>query len=393
MRGTWTLRVYYVASYAVGGIYIPFFPRWLEARGMVGLKLGMICAAAPAMGLLAPTAFGVVADRLAIRVGLLQFACGGALVAFATLAAIVALGVPLGFSGLLVAALVIAMFRSPMSLMADVVALERAPTVGTTYGRLRLWGSLGFLAATLLAGFWVDPHDALPLPVVCSGALVAGFASSLALPRRTELPARGDRHRVGQLLAEADFRLFLVAMFLSQCGHVAYDMCFSIHLLDLGVPRPWVGVAWALGTGAEVLLMAWSAPVFRSFPAPTMLAFALAAASVRWLLLVIVRSPTLILLLQPLHALSFGLVWLAAVSYTSRRFPAHSLATAQGLFVTAVGAGSIVGMLTWGPVYQHAGGSWMFAGAACFSACASGFAVALDRKARVSVKEAPVMGA
>jgi PPP family 3-phenylpropionic acid transporter len=92
MRGTLPLRVYYVASFAVGGVFVPFFPRWLEARGMFGLRLGIISAAAPAMALFAPAAFGVVADALAIRVGLLQLACLGALASFATLAISVGLG-------------------------------------------------------------------------------------------------------------------------------------------------------------------------------------------------------------------------------------------------------------------------------------------------------------
>jgi PPP family 3-phenylpropionic acid transporter len=349
---------------------------------MFGLKLGAICAAGPAMGLLAPTLFGIAADGLDIRVGLLQIACGGALFAFASLAVAMGFGVPLGFGGLLFAALAIALFRTPMSLMADVLALERAPRTGTTYGRFRLWGSVGFLTATLLAGLWVDPRGALVFPIVCSSALALGFVSSLALPRHAELPDRGDGEGLARLLRDGPLRMLLVATFLGQCGHVAYDMGFSIYLFDLGVPRGWVGVAWALGTGSEVLLMAWSAPVFRRFADPSLLAFGLAAGAARWVLLTVVRSPGLILLLQPLHALSFGLVWLAAVSYTARRYPSRSLATAQGLFVTAVGTGSITGMLLWGPVYQRGGGSFMFAGAACFSACAAVVAVALDRKTR-----------
>jgi MFS transporter, PPP family, 3-phenylpropionic acid transporter len=324
--------------------------------------------------------FGVMADVLGIRVGLLQIASAGALVSFGALAGVVALGQPLGFRTLLFAALAIALFRSPMNMMADVVALERAPKLGTTYGRIRLWGSLGFLSAALLASLWVDPHDASALPLVCTLALAAGFASSLALPRRAEMPTKGDPRGMARLLAEEDFRLLLVATFLGQCGHVAYDMCFSIHLFDLGVPRPLIGVAWAIGTGAEVILMAWSAPAFRSHPAPRLLAIAFAVASMRWVLLSVLRSSAILLILQPLHAFSFGLVWLAAVSYTSERFPPQSLATAQGLVVTAVGAGSIVGMLLWGPVYARGGGAFVFAGAACFAALASAFAVALDRR-------------
>ena len=250
--GTLPLRAYYLAAYAVGGAYLPFFPRWLEGRGIHGVRQGILCAAAPAMGLVAPTLFGVVSDRLAVRVGLLQLACGGALCSFAVLAGLEALHRGPGFETLLAVALAIALFRAPMTLLADVVAIERAPPAGTTYGRVRLWGSVGFLATALLAGLWLDPYEPLGLPLVCTAALAAAFTASLAFPRQTEMPRRGQPGDLARLLASADFRLLLVAVFFGQCGHVAYDMCFSMHLFDLGVPRPLIGLAWTIGTTAEV---------------------------------------------------------------------------------------------------------------------------------------------
>jgi PPP family 3-phenylpropionic acid transporter len=345
---------------------------------MRGLELGIVSAAAPAMGIVAPTAFGVAADALALRGGLLQIACAGALISFGALAIALRLGVPLGFGGLLGAAVVIAVFRSPMTLIMDVVALEGAPRLGTTYGRLRLWGSLGFLGSALLGGALLDPADAVAFPAVCSLALAVAFACSMSLPRRAELPHAEGPRGVGRLLAEPDFRLFLVATFLAQCGQAAYDLGFTLHLADLGVPRSAIGVAWAVGTAAEVVLMAVSAPMFRSFRASRLLVWALGGAAARWALLAWVRSPAVLFALQPLHAVSFALVWLAQVMYTARRFPAHSLATAQGLFATAVGLGSVVGMVLWGPVYLHAGGVFMFAGAAAFALSAAAFALLLD---------------
>jgi len=384
VRRTLPLRVYYVAAFAVGGVYLPYFPRWLEGRGMLGLRLGLISAAAPAMGLVAPTVFGVLADALAVRAGLLQWACAGALIAFAALTLAVTFGAVLGFGGLFLAAVAIALFRTPMLLMADVVAIEHAPRAGTSYGRLRLWGSLGFLAAALLGGYAVDLRRAIPFPSACTLAVAAALAASLALPREGRLPARTDRRGLVHLLSDGDFRLLLFAAFLGNCAQGAYDMCFSLRLFDLGVSRGLVGVAWAVGTGAEVFLMASAAPLFRSSSAPALLTLALSVAAVRWALLAVVRSSAVLLLLQPLHAISFGLVWLAEVSYTSRRFASNSPGTAQGLLVTAMGAGSSAGMLIWGPVYQRWGGSIVFAGAACFAVCASGSAFALVRSSTFS---------
>lgn len=385
VRRTFPLRVYFVAAFAVSGIYLPYFPPWLHGRGLAGQPFGVVSAAAPAMGLFAPTVFGVIADGLGLRTGLLQFASAGALAAFGALTIAAGLGVPLGLGGLLLAAVAIALFRTPMLLMADVVALEHAPGVGTSYGRLRLWGSLGFLASALVAGCAVDPGGAVAVPLACTLAVAAALGAALALPRAGRLPARPERRGVLHLLAEGDFRLFLFAAFLGNCAQAAYDQCFSLHLFDLGVARPLVGVAWALGTGAEVGIMAYSASLFRVAPVSTLFAFALCGAALRWALLAVVRSSPILLMLQPLHAISFGLVWVAEVAYTSRRFRS-SLATAQGLLATAMGAGSVVGMLIWGPVYTRWGGSFVFAGAACFAVCASASAFALDRKVRVPVE-------
>jgi PPP family 3-phenylpropionic acid transporter len=351
---------------------------------MVGVRLGVIAAVAPAMGVLAPTAVGALADALKLRGGLLQLACTGALLTIGALTLAAGAGLPLGFGALLLAALVFALFRSPMGFIADVVAIELAPAAGTSYGRLRLWGSVGFILAVLPAARYVDPREAVVFPAVTTAVVLGALLASLRLPARAELPDHGPPRGARRLVVEEDFRLFLIAVFLGQAGHVAYDLCFSMHLFDLGVPPLTVGVAWALGTACEVVLMAYSAPLFRTYAPLALLSFGFGAASLRWAIMAVLRSSALLLAVQPLHAFSFGLVWLASVNYTSRRFPAHSRATAQGLFAAAMGAGSVVGMVTWGSVYHHSGGRVVFAGASCLSACACAFVVALDRKSRVS---------
>ena len=348
---------------------------------MHGIRLGIVAAAAPAMSVLAPTAFGTLADALGLRGGLLQLACAGALLTFGALTVAAASGVPLGFGVLFLAAFVFAMFRSPMGLIADVVALELAPVAGTTYGQLRLWGSLGFMVAVPVATRWLDPRAPAAFPVAMSGLVLAALLASLRLPGRTQLSSRG-RKGASRLLAERDFRLFLLAVFLGQCGHSAYDLCFSLHLYELHVSETAFWLAWDLGTGAEVLVMAYSAPLLRAFSPISLFGLALGVASFRWAATAAVRSPTLLMALQPLHAFSFGLAWIAALGYTSRRFARNSIATAQGLFATAMGGGSVVGMVLWGSVFARAGGAAVFGGAACFSAVACVSVLVLRRSLR-----------
>ena len=60
-RASLALRLYYIAAVSIGGVYLPFFPRWLEGRGVFGLRLGLIAAAAPAMAVVAPASLGALA--------------------------------------------------------------------------------------------------------------------------------------------------------------------------------------------------------------------------------------------------------------------------------------------------------------------------------------------
>jgi PPP family 3-phenylpropionic acid transporter len=383
------LRTYYLVSFAALGAYLPYFPRWLEARGIQGLRLSVIAAMLPIMGLAAPPVFGFVADALHLRGWLLRIACAGALCAFVVVGGSALAGAPLGFWGLVPALAGFAFFRSPMVMMADVLALEEAATGVTTYGRIRLWGSLGFLLAAMAAGRFVDADDLTVLPCAIAASLAGALVITLALPARPRGEITRDRVRermqaakVRELLRAPDFRLFLLTSFLSQVAHSAYDLGYTLHLRDLGVSGGAIGAAWAIGVVAEIVLMVWAAPLFGRTPAPALLVLGVAGASLRWGLIALVRSEVLLFALQPLHALSFGVVWLASVSYSKDRAAPEILATSQGLFVAATGVGSIVGIFAWGPLYQQAGGRTMFGMASAFAAAATLSALAFRARAR-----------
>jgi PPP family 3-phenylpropionic acid transporter len=384
----WPLRLLYALVFAALGVYLPFFPRWLEARGVTGLAMGAVSATLPAMSVLGPPIFGAVADRLGVRGAMLRIATGGAAVGFALLALLARGGSALGLAPLFAVTLLVALFRSPVSLLADVLAMEQAAAGGTTYPRLRLWGSLGFLGAVVAAGRWLDPAAPVALPALVALAMALATVSALALPARVTLPARPALGEARALLASADYRLFLAAGFLSQTAHSVYDLCFSLHLRDLGSTGTSVGVAWAIGVVAEVVLMASWTPARAARAAPPALALGLALASARWALLAVVRSPGVVLALQPLHAASFALVWISCISYTKSRSAPHLLATSQGLFLAAVGLGSVVGMLGGGALYRASGGGAAFGGASIAAAMAFATSLAFARRARGAPAEA-----
>lgn len=374
-----SLRVYYFLSFASLGVYVPFFPRWLESRDLKGAAMGSAMALMPTMGILAPPVFGFFADAFGLRGRLLSVACAGAASALCLVALAASHGQALGVVGLFASVLLFAFFRSPMFALADVIAMEEVAKGGVTYPRLRLWGSLGFLVAAVASGRALDPAGPLQIPLTIAGALVAAMVASFALPGRSAIaPSPASALRGGpvrELLRDAGFRLFLVTSLLSQAAHSNYDICFSLHLRDVGVDSFGVGVAWAIGVAVEIGLMALGAGFLERRRPAALLAVALGGASARWVLIAFVRSPVVLLCLQPLHAVSFALMWLSSVAFVRSRAPGHVLATAQGLFMASTAVGSVFGMVTWGAIYRRSGGGVTFGLAAIVAALACGLAV------------------
>jgi PPP family 3-phenylpropionic acid transporter len=377
------LSAYYFASYAALGVYLPYFPRWLEARGVTGLAMGAVAATLPAMGLVGPPLVGIAADALALRTELLRACASSAFGAFAVVAVAALVGRPLSYVELLAAVLLFALFRAPTTPLADVVALELSRPGASkrppSYGQLRLWGSLGFLVAAVLAGRYLDATATAPLPVAIAAGYFGAALATFSLPAEARAPSRPVAGEARALLASRDVRWFLVASVLAQAAHSAYDLCFTLHLRDRGVAPGLVGFAWAVGVVAEIALMAAPSRLLARRRPAALLAFALGGASVRWALVATVRSPALLLALQPLHALSFALMWLASLAFVRERAPAHALATAQGLFVASTSAGSVLGMLAWGPLYRAYGGAATFGAASIVALAACACAVVFAR--------------
>src|SRR5262249_8144610 len=131
------------------------------------------------------------------------------------------------------------------------------------------------------------------------------------------------------------------------------------------------------GVVSEVGLMAISGRLAARLGAERLFAGALAVGALRWTALAFARAPALILALQPLHGITFGLFWAAGVATAHRRGGPEAPTATQGLFNAAVSAGSTVGMALAGRTLELAGGTGLFLGAATAAAVAAVIAARL----------------
>jgi MFS transporter, PPP family, 3-phenylpropionic acid transporter len=359
------IRLFYLLHFGAMGVYLPYFPVWLGQQGIDGARMSVVLALLPTLSVLSPSGFGALADAFGWRGSLLRAATLGALVSMGALFLAALLLPSVAFWVVFAATLGFGFFRTPMQLLSEVVALEQAKD----YGRVRMWGSVGFMLVALGVGRLAPDAPLWCVPASIASLLFLTHLSSWRLPKNAPLPTNPSLPSVRTLLKVRPFQALLVSTSLGHASHVAYELCLSLHLSDLGFDA-WIGAAWTIATFFEVVLLATSRHLFSRFPATVLLMAALLVTIGRWLFLWQVESLLWLMLMQPLHAITFGLRWLASISLVKRLAPKGSLATTQGLFLTATALGSAAGMLVWGTLYREIG-SAVFVGAAAVGVLAA----------------------
>jgi PPP family 3-phenylpropionic acid transporter len=139
-------------------------------------------------------------------------------------------------------------------------------------------------------------------------------------------------------------------------SHGACYGFFSIHLERLGCSAAFIGGAWALASGSEIVAMLYSAALFARFPLERVLLVSMAVAALRWFILGWVGSPAVILATQLLHALTYGTFHMASILYVDRESPPGGKNLGQAVnSALTYGLGLMTGFLISGQVYARAG--------------------------------------
>lgn len=377
------LALLYFVHFTGFGVFVPFVPVWYEARGFDAGSLGLLLATPPLVGIVAPFVVGLVADATGLRARLMSAAAIVAALAALGMAGALMLPDALQLPALIAAIATFAVARTPLFGLTDVLALETLGGERARYGRLRLFGSLGFLCAVVLFPMLTSARLHHVLPCAVAAAYAATFLVSRTLPSATTKLGFDLAGSLRMIRANA---AFFAALLLWQLGYAAYDSTFTRHLEALGVARELSGFIWGVGVVAEVALMAAAPVILRRVSSRSLLLLALAASVLRWTGTALADTLAQILALQLLHAVSFGLLWTVANSElhgiagtAGGQSEGPRLATAQGAMTTSVALGSALGMFTWPTVYAERGAAYVFGGGAAAAALAFGI-VAVARR-------------
>ncbi len=352
------LGAFYAASFLVVGIQLPFWPVWLAGRGLDAQEIALVFAAAIWAKVVATPLLGALADRLRRRraVTIVLAACAWA--AYAGLWPVA------GFWSLLALNLVAGMAQSALMPLGDSITLAAVREEGLDYGRIRVWGSVSFILASVGSGALLaasspaGPADnqILLLVLAASAVLVAACIGIPPATRRAGV-MRSRWAALGRLAADRRFWLFVASAAAMQSSHQLYYGFGTLYWRELGFSDTVIGGLWAEGVVAEIVLFWYSAPFVARFGPLGLMALGGAAGILRWSLMGILPGLGAAAGLQLLHALTFGASHLGAMHFLARSVPPGVAASAQSLYAAlSAGLGSGLVMLVAGALYAAYGG-------------------------------------
>lgn len=372
------LSAFYAAMFLVTGVQLPFWPVWLASRGLTAEDIGIVLAAALWAKVLATPAIGAIADRS----GMSRRAVMGALAA-ATLTGYAGLW-PAGPFWILMSLNVMALTaQAALMPLGDTVTLATCRSMEFDYGRVRVWGSVTFILASLSSGAVLAayPGDGV-LPLVLGGSSLVLLAC-LAVPQFPG-PARGRSRVSGMRAVASDLRFwtFVATASALQASHQVYYGFGTLHWRSLGLSDATIGLLWAEGVLAEILLFWQGGGLLARLGPVGLMMLGGAAGVLRWSVAGSLPSLPSIVALQLLHALTFGASHLGAMHFLARTVPLSAAASAQSLYAAvSSGLGSGVVMLWAGSLYAAYGGGAYFFMAALSAAGLLG-SVGLSRSLR-----------
>lgn len=367
-RSALALTVLYFTSFAALGIFLPYFNLYLLHHGLTPWQIGVIAAVPALLKIIVPAFFGLAADRTGSRRRLIIVSCAATTVTFSLL-----LNVS-DFVGILVVMVAFATAWAPVLPLVEATTLETVDRLKRfDYGQIRAWGSVGFIAATIVMGLLLETFSDRIILYGVVATFAATTVASWGVPEAIAV-ARSTHITLGGILRRRSMPLFYAACILMQLGHGTYYGFFSIALETNGFSASVIGTLWTVAVVTEVVLMVWSGRVMARIGVAPLFVITFVAAMVRWGLMAAAPGVVGLLLAQSLHALSFGAFHIAAVTIIHQTVPPTLRATGQTLYSSlAYGVGSALGLLVNGWLYAAWGSNVLFG----LSAVVSGIGLVL----------------
>ena len=361
----WRLSGIYFTYFAVVGSLWPFWSLYLKDLGYDAKQIGLLVALPLITKLVASNLWGWIADCSRNRLLVIQIgALGGAL-------GFIGVVGESAFYPLVVFTVIYSFFWNAILAQFEVVTLHYLKKRAFLYSRIRLWGSIGFIAAVIGLGVLFDYIRITYLAPIILFFLFSIFAFTCTLPKLRDDTPSTESEGFLAIVAKPSVMLFFLSVFLLHMSHGAYYTFYSIYLKEFGYSTSFIGVVWSIGVIAEIVLFIYMPQILSRVNLYWLYSIGLALTVIRWWLIGWYASNLMVLVFaQILHAASFGVTHAVAIEFVRRQFGHGAQSQGQALYsALSFGAGAAIGTYLSGQLWEFSP-TWTFGIAALSAFCA-----------------------
>lgn len=370
--------VFYFCFYAALGAYTPYVARFVDYLGFSGLVAGGMLGIWYASRIVAPPLWSRAVAKSPTPGRWLLAGCALSGLAFAVF------GVVHTVPQLFAVMLLFGFFYNAVMPQFEAMTLSALSDQPEHYGRLRVWGSVGFLVVAGTYGALLDRYGeqwfvyaSLPWFVLMLWA---------AWPHRNEPGRRSAGSATAPALLSlwrrAGVRPLLFLALITQASFGAFYVFYTLHMQANGHSGLAIGGLWALGVLVEIALF-WHAPrLIRRYGTQPLMALCLGITVLRWIVTALLaHSLPIMLAAQATHALGFALFHACVMQRMAGLFPAHEASAGQGMmYGFSSGLGGVLGALIAAGLWEWNGGMAAFLGGAVLTAVALGLLLGTHAK-------------
>ena len=341
---------------------MPYWGLYLQSEHFSAADIGILMSLFQISRIFAPNLWGWLADHTGKRVTWIK------LTALLGLLGFTAVFWAHSFFLLFFVMAALSLFTSSTLPLSESLTLAHLATTNGHYSRIRMWGSLGFIVASVILGFAIDVYGIKSLLWFLLGVQIILFALTFRLPEATVAPHEDDHFSFLDIIKNPTVIALLLGCALMVTAHGVLYNFYSIYLAQHGYSKGSIGLLWSVGVICEIVIFMLMPKIMTRFSLKNIMLTSLALAVLRFSLIgVAVDNLVLLLIAQSLHAATFGSFHAASIEVIAQFFNGKHQARGQAIYNSvAYGVGGTIGGLAGGFALQYLGGETTFLLAAAF---------------------------
>lgn len=352
----WRLSGFYFFYFASLGAMLPYWSVYLFSLGFDAKSIGELVAILMVTKIISPNIWGWIADHTGKRMAIVRFGSVSAIVAFAGILFVTS------YWWIAAVMLVYSFFWNATLPQFEATTFSHLGKKVNKYSSIRLWGSVGFILAVWLLGVSIEQWTVGIVPYSLIVLFIIIWLMSLIVPESAAGHLALDHEPLRVILKRPAVTGLLLSCFLMQASHGAYYVFFTPYMTDHGYTMASIGSLWALGVAAEVVVFMFMNRLFHKYNFRFLLLFSLFIAVLRWSLLsVYVEQLFVVVIIQLMHAATFGIYHAAAIHLIHIYFPGRHQGKGQALYSSiSFGAGGALGSYVSGVSWDSLGSNVTF---------------------------------